>query len=275
MKKVILLVLFCSMMAVADNPAGTYISNLPLFTQSSESGYNSSFPLSDIGVNDSFPFTNFTTGITGQVRFGDLFMSPPFLNPTFGNGQSNTGVVTAVSPGYFVGTLHGTFTGSLTGDITSNGMVTSYGNPVPVNKGGTNNTSIGSAGQALISNGTNNFAPGAVNMSGGSGVVSGVLPLANGGTGQLSIDEFSWMRNVGFSVTQSSNNLVLALKQADGVSDPSSASPATISFRSTSPANGGYNTVQYSSAFQKTIPGTCQIQFPDGIFYVTVIRQEQ
>lgn len=77
--------------------------------------------------------------------------------------------------------------------------------------------------------------------------VTAVLPISNGGSGALTLDQSYEMRNVGLFANTTTNTLVMALKTKTG-GDPSSSSPVYIGFRSSTLTLGQYQQVAITAA---------------------------
>lgn len=72
------------------------------------------------------------------------------------------------------------------------------------------------------------------------------------------------LTNVGVSATLSSNTLIVALKQADGSTDPTTGSPAYAAFRSATQTTGGYSRVSFTAAASVTLGTTASLGFTSG-----------
>lgn len=120
--------------------------------------------------------------------------------------------------------------------------------------GGTNNGSLGVvAGGALYTDGTKIVNIGAgvsgqVFTSGGSSPPSWMTSAAAG------YDSSVVASNLGLAASVSSNALTIALKQKDGSTDPSSASPVGVGFRNATATVGGYSVVSQQAALSITVP---------------------
>lgn len=99
---------------------------------------------------------------------------------------------------------------------------------------------------------------GAVDVS-QSAAVTGVLPLANGGTGMASFDSSYELRNIGLSASVGSSALTVTLRQKDGSSNCSSTAPCRIGFRSSTATSGSYNQRSITAGLSVTVPSTATL----------------
>lgn len=130
---------------------------------------------------------------------------------------------------------------AVTGDISlTNGGVTAYSGTVPTNKGGTSLTSAGTSGNLLISNGTDWVS--------------------------AAYNEPFMARNYSIAASVSSNALTITLNNAAG-SQPSSASPVQVAFRSTTNATGTFSTGTATGATTVVISSGSTLGFLSGGTY--------
>lgn len=74
----------------------------------------------------------------------------------------------------------------------------------------------------------------------------------------------SRVSNVGISATASAGALTVALKQADGSTDPTSALPVMVGYRSTTITSGGFTVQSYTAAASVVIPSTATLGYANG-----------
>lgn len=146
--------------------------------------------------------------------------------------------------------------------VDKTGVVT-LASALPISSGGTGQTTKAAAFDALSPMTTG----GDLIYGGASGTGT---RLANGSAGQVltssggtsapswqtptGVNQSYLLNNLGLSTSVGSNNLTIALKQADGSSDPSGAAPVQIGFRSSTAADGAYNVRSVSSALSIVVP---------------------
>ena len=81
--------------------------------------------------------------------------------------------------------------------------------------------------------------------------------------------------NIGLAASVGSNALTIELKQKDGLTNPTSLAPSTISFRKATVTDGGFDIVKITSALSITIPSGTTIGTQDGVaetIYVYLIN---
>jgi hypothetical protein len=128
-------------------------------------------------------------------------------------------------------------------------------NQLPVAKGGTGLATI-TSGSLMIGNGTG--TPTLIAPS-----TSGNVLMSNGTTwASTDITGPNTLRNVGLSVSISTNTLVIALKQSDGSTNCSSSAPCMAGFRGTTVTNGDYQAVSFTAANSITLGTTDSIGNP-------------
>lgn len=168
------------------------------------------------------------------------------------------GLVTSVTGNAVIapaGTLTGTTLASnvVTSSLTSVGTITTgvwNGTTLDVGHGGTGITSTPTNGQIPIGNGTNYTAAA---ITAGTGVV------VTNGSGSISIAASTFsqpyiVNNQGFQVSASAGALTIALKQADGSTNPSTGgSSVVIGMRSGTATTGGYNTRSVTGALSQSL----------------------
>lgn len=78
-------------------------------------------------------------------------------------------------------------------------------------------------------------------------------------------------RNVGIRSSVAANALTISLKQFDGATDPTSAQPVLIGFKTDNATNSGTTLVQQTSALSITVPANATLgQFSNWVAYVWV-----
>ncbi len=74
------------------------------------------------------------------------------------------------------------------------------------------------------------------------------------------------LKNIGLAVSANTGAMTVALKQADGATDPTSTDPnvSEVSFRSNTLNSGARNTVSFSAALSLVIPSTATMGYANG-----------
>lgn len=139
------------------------------------------------------------------------------------------------------------------------------GSALPIASGGTGQVTASAAfnalapatakGGTIVGSGSNTYANLPVGTDGF--VLTANSAATNGVDWEVSpsaISESSSIKNIGMAITASSNVLTIALKQADGSTDPSTGTAAvTVSMRNPTAATGGYNQRSVTAALSQTL----------------------
>lgn len=221
------------------------------------------------------PTGNYITALTGDVTAagpGSVAGTLATVNSNVGSFGSSTsipsftvngkGLITAASGNVVIapaGTLTGTTLAAnvVTSSLTTVGTIASgtwSATTIAVNKGGTGQTSY-TDGQLLIGNTSGNTLTKAT-LTAGAGISitngNGSISIATTGTSQ---SEPIGLYNVGLATSVAANALTIALKQADGSTDPSSGSAAVnASFKAGSATVGAYGSATATAAQSVVLP---------------------
>lgn len=231
------------------------------------------------------------TAIASQTGTGSKFVvdtSPTLVTPNIGaatgtslsvSGQLTSTVATGTAPLVVsstttVANLKAATAGNadtvttnanMTGDVTSVGNATTYSGTVPLNKGGTGTAaaSANAAFNALAPTTTKGDLIGfsTVNARIAVGTDGDVLtadsastPGVKWATPTSAPTSSQDLQNLGLATSVSGNALTIALKQADGSTNPGAGSSAVkIGFRSSTATTGGYSQVSATGAVSLVI----------------------
>ncbi len=206
-----------------------------------------------------------------QLNSGDL---------TLGVNSSNVFTFSSsIGATNFSGSSSGSNTGdqtiSLTGDVTGSGtgtFATTYAGTVPLNKGGTGQTTKAPAFDAL----SPMSASGDIIYGGTSGTGTRLVKGSDGQFLTLAAGIPSWAAvsvsnidspidrwNMTIAATVSANALTIALKDKSGA-DPSASSPVKVSFRNSTLATGDYSTVSVTAALSVVAPSGATLGWANG-----------
>ncbi len=202
-----------------------------------------------------------TIAFRNQLNSGDL---------TLGVNSSNVFTFSSsIGATNFSGTSSGTNTGdqtiSLTGDVTASGgtgaLTTAYAGTVPINKGGSGQTTKAAAfdalaptsakGDLIVYSSTNtNLTVGSDGQVLTADVAS--TPGVKWATLTSNLDNSQQYVNGSIATSVGSNALTIALKDKGG-SDASSGSPVSISFRNATSATGTFLTRSVTGALSVVV----------------------
>lgn len=214
-----------------DNSSITFPASGTLATQAgTETLTNKSMS----GASNTFTNIPLTTAVTGVL---------PNANTTAASANTPSAIVSRDGSGNFSA-------GTISADLSGNSSTATA-------------PASGSPSGAVVLDGSGNFTSVAPSTAGnlmtsdGSTWFSSPAPTAN--TSEL-------LQNLGLAVTASAGTMTIALKQADGSTNPASGSGAVIAgFRDATAANGNYSLVSVTSSLSMTLAGATTLGAASGV----------
>lgn len=245
-----------------DGTTGKLIKNSPATITNTDVIAAAGIAYSKLNLTGSV--VNADIGAAAGIVYSKLNLTGGIVNADVGAAAAIafSKLATLTSANILVGSAGNVATAvAVSGDISlSNAGATAYSGTVPLNKGGTGQTTKAPAFDAL----SPMSAGGDLIYGGASGTGT---RLANGSAGQVltsagttaaptwsSVKIQSYeLSNLGLSASIASNILTIALKQADGSTNPSATNPVVIGFRDATATNGDFSSVSVTGALSLAV----------------------